>query len=475
MTKPVKTRFAPSPTGMRHIGGARTALFSKLYAHHAGGEYVVRIEDTDRERSTEEAVQAIKDGLDWLGLGPDNGEYVFQTSLVAKHTEAAHKMLANGTAYKCFVTPEELDAMRKEAEERGEMPKYDGRHRNLSEEEIAAFEAEGKPFVVRIKIPESGSTVWEDDVQGRIEIANTQLDDFVLLRRDGTPTYNLAVVVDDAEMGITHVIRGDDHINNTPKQIHIYQNLGYDVPTFAHLPLIHGKDGKKLSKRTGSVDVMHYKDMGYLSTSLNNYLMRLGWGMGDQEVISWDEAVGAFELTAVNKGASIFDFDKLDWLNGEYIKQMNNNDLFNKVKPFFELDGTPMPAAAADRVSKLMDALKPRARRLTDFVDVAQFCLFDGRPGLADAKAEEVLKAGMEHVNGLADALDMQDDWSEESLDGVVKTYVKESGAKFPAVGMPVRVALTGTTQAPSVGAILSALGKEESLKRLGHNMEMNR
>jgi glutamyl-tRNA synthetase len=469
MTKPVKTRFAPSPTGMLHIGGARTALFSKLYAKHTGGEYVVRIEDTDRERSTQAAVDAIKDGLNWLDLGPDNGQYVFQTSLVEKHTEAAHKMLKNGTAYKCFVAPEELDAMRKEAEERGEMPKYDGRHRNLTPEQIDDLEAKGVPFAVRIKLPLDGSTVWEDAVQGRIEIANTQLDDFVLLRSDGTPTYNLAVVVDDAEMEITHVIRGDDHINNTPKQIHIYEALGLDVPTFAHLPLIHGKDGKKLSKRTGSVDVMHYKDMGYLPTSLNNYLMRLGWGMGDKEVISFDEAVEAFELTDVNKGASIFDFDKLDWLNGEYIKQMNNNDLFKTVKPFFELDGTPMSEAAADRVSKLMDALKPRARRLTDFVDVAQFCLFDGRPGLADAKAEEVLGAGMEHVNGLADALDMQDDWSEASLDGVVKTYIKESGAKFPAVGMPVRVALTGTTQAPSVGAILSALGKEESLKRLGH------
>lgn len=468
MTKPVKTRFAPSPTGMLHIGGARTALFSKLYAHHMKGEYVVRIEDTDRERSTEKAVNAIKEGLDWLGLGPDDNTYVFQTSLVEKHKAAAYKMLENGTAYKCFTTQEELEAMRKQAEERGEMPKYDGRHRNLSTEQVEAFEAEGKPYVVRIKIPEDGTTVWTDAVQGRIEIANTQLDDFILLRSDGTPTYNLAVVVDDAEMEITHVIRGDDHINNTPKQIHIYTSLGYDVPTFAHLPLIHGKDGKKLSKRTGSVDVMHYKDMGYLPDALNNYLMRLGWGMGDKEVIAFHEAVAAFELSDVNKGAAIFDFDKLDWLNSEYIKAMDNNNLFTKVKPFFELDGFPLSDTSAERIRKLMNALKPRARRLTDFVDVAQFCLVEGRPALVDAKADEALSAGIAHVQGLADALDMQDDWSEEALDGVVKSYVQESGAKFPQVGMPVRVALTGTTQAPSVGAILSALGKEESLKRLG-------
>ncbi|MBI1362743.1 MAG: glutamate--tRNA ligase [Proteobacteria bacterium] len=454
----VKTRFAPSPTGMLHIGGARTALFNYLYARHTGGEYLVRIEDTDAERNTPEAVDAIRQGLTWLGLMPDS-DWVFQSKRLDAHKAAVEKLLAAGHAYKCFCTTEELDALRAEAESKGQAFKYPHIWRDRTDHPA------GKPFVVRIKLPLDGTTSWDDAVQGRIDYPNTELDDFIIARSDGTPVYNLAVVVDDIDMGVTHVLRGDDHINNTPKQIAIYKALGAAIPTFGHVPLIHGPDGKKLSKRHGSVSTLAYRDMGYLPEALLNYLMRLGWSHGDQEIMSIDEAVAAFDMTHINKGPANFDFAKLDWLNAHYMKAAAPERLVELMTPFLK---APLTPAKRDLVIKGMPGLVQRAKRLTELAEAAHIYLDEPPFAFTEQAATALADGGKERIKEhVIPALNRLNDWSHDALDGAIKQVVTDGGFKFPQIGMPLRAALTGTTQAPAVTELLEVLGKDESLRRL--------
>ena len=461
----VKTRFAPSPTGMLHIGGARTALFNALYARHTGGEYLVRIEDTDLERSTPEAVDAIREGLTWLGLMPD-GEWVFQSKRIDAHKKAVQALLDSGNAYKCYCTPAELDTMRAEAEAKGAAPRYNRMWRERTDHPA------NTPYAVRIKAPLEGATTWDDAVQGTITYQNTELDDFIIARSDGTPVYNLAVVVDDADMGITHVVRGDDHINNTPKQILIYKGLGLSVPTFGHVPLIHGPDGKKLSKRHGAVSVLEYRDMGYLPEALLNYLIRLGWSHGDEEVISLKHAADVFDIKDINKGASNFDFNKLDWLNAHYMKEATPEALIEALTPFFAKMGITLTDQGRAYLQKGIKGLTQRTKRLTELAEAARIYLDEPPFTYTEQAAAALADGGKERIKGhVLPALEGLSDWSHDSLDATMKQVMADGGFKFPQIGMPLRAALTGTTQAPGVTELLEVLGKEESLRRLSASL----
>ncbi len=457
MSIKVRTRFAPSPTGMLHIGGARTALFNYLFAKHMGGEYVLRVEDTDIERSTPEAIEAILEGLNWLDI-PHDGAPVYQTKQRQKHVDAAHKMLEAGEAYKCYCTTEELAAVREAQQAAGQKTMYNQKCRDGSDA------PEGTPFTVRLKTPNEGKTSWDDAVQGTIDYPNKELDDLILLRSDGTPTYNLAVVVDDADMGITHVIRGDDHINNTPKQILIYKALGLDVPTFAHVPLIHGDDGKKLSKRHGAVSVTAFRDEGFLPEAVSNYLLQLGWSY-PEDMVDRETAIKHFDVKGINKGAANFSTQKLEWLNSQYMMKMDGAALFKAVRPYLAAEPTDVQAA---RLEKGLPGLAKRAKRLTTLAESAAvyqaeapLTLDEGAAAAMDddAKARmQQLKAKLEQVN----------DWTVEALDEAISSFITENELKMPLVGKPLRAALLGTTQAPSLGEILWVLGKEESIHRLG-------
>lgn len=452
----VRTRFAPSPTGTLHIGGGRTALFNKLLAMHHGGQFVIRIEDTDKARSTQAAVDAITEGLGWLGLSSDE-PYVYQSAYEDAHREAALKLLAEGKAYKCFASTEELDQMRAEQEAKGEKPRYDRRWRNRTDHPA------GVPFTVRIKLPEDGYTVWNDAVQGEIRYPNAELDDFIILRADGSPIYNLAVVIDDINMNITHVIRGDDHINNTPKQIHIYNALGATVPVFGHVPLIHGDDGKKLSKRHGAVSITEFREQGYLPEAVCNYLMQLSWSYpGGREVFSVAEAAEVFDINNVNKGAATFNTSKLRWLNAQYMRALSNAELMQQMKPFLpEVD-----AEAARRIEAGLSGLAKRAETLIELVEAARIYI-PTAPAL-DEKAQTALAdGGRERLNLLANELAQVAEWNEASLDAKIKDILTTHSLKMPQVGMPLRAALVGTMQAPGVGELLSVFGKEESLRRI--------
>jgi glutamyl-tRNA synthetase len=454
----VKTRFAPSPTGMLHIGGARTALFNLLYARRMGGQYLVRIEDTDAERNTPEAVQAIREGLTWLGLMPD-GDWVFQSQRLPRHKEAVAQLLASGAAYKCFCTPEELDTLRAEAEAKGQAFKYPRLWRDRTDHPA------GAPYSVRIKLPADGTTSWDDAVQGRIDYPNAELDDFVIARSDGTPVYNLAVVVDDIDMGITHVLRGDDHINNTPKQIAIYKAMGAVVPTFGHVPLIHGPDGKKLSKRHGAVSTLAYRDMGYLPEALLNYLMRLGWSHGNDEIISLEQATRVFDIHDINKGPANFDFAKLDWVNAHYMKIADPERLVTLLAPFLS---APLSARKRAMLVKGMPGLVQRAKRLTELAEAARVYLDEPPFAFTEQAAAALADGGKERIRQhVLPALQKLNDWSHDSLDAAIKQVVAEGGFKFPQIGMPLRAALTGTTQAPAVTELLDVMGKDESLRRI--------
>ncbi|WP_374448270.1 glutamate--tRNA ligase [Stella sp.] len=460
----VVTRFAPSPTGYLHIGGARTALFNWLYARHHGGVFRLRIEDTDRQRSTDAAVEAIIDGLGWLGLAWDE-EIVFQFARAPRHAEVALAMLAEGRAYRCWATPEELEEMRARAKAEGRPIRYDGRWRDRDPAEAPP----GIKPVIRLRAPQEGETVIHDLVQGEVRVANEQLDDMVLLRGDGTPTYMLSVVVDDHDMAVTHVIRGDDHLTNTFRQTQIYRAMGWDVPEFAHIPLIHGPDGAKLSKRHGALGVEAYRDMGYLPEALCNYLLRLGWGHGDEEIIPIEQAVAWFDLDAVGRSPSRLDFDKLDNLNGHYLRQADDQRLLQALLPFVAdaAGGTP-DAVGMERLARGMAGLKVRARTLKELAALAAFYV-RRRPLAMDEKATRLLSADARALLGrLLPGLAAVDGWNAEAVESAVRAFAERAGAKLGNVAQPLRAALTGSSVSPGIFEVMEILGRTETLERIG-------
>ena len=460
----VVTRFAPSPTGYLHIGGARTALFNWLFAKHHGGKYLLRIEDTDRARSTERAIAAILDGLSWLGL-PWDGEVTYQFSRAARHAEVALEMLAKGHAYHCYASPQELDEMRAAQKAAGKPMRYDGRWRDRDPKEAPA----GVKPVVRLKAPQTGQTVIKDAVQGEVTVENAQLDDMILLRADGTPTYMLAVVVDDHDMGVTHVIRGDDHLNNAFRQLQIIRAMGWPEPVYAHIPLIHGPDGAKLSKRHGALGVDAYRDMGFLPAALRNYLLRLGWGHGDDEIISTAQAIEWFDLDGVGRAASRFDMAKLTNLNAHYLRETPDAELLPLVLPRIEEKLGTVDAAGRERIVQGLSGVKPRARTLIELADGLAFYARAGAPPIADDKARALLTPDARAVMAkLAPALEPRaSDWSEKALEEAVRGFAEANGLKLGQVAQPLRVALTGSTASPGIFEVLAVLGPAESKVRL--------
>ncbi len=468
MPDPVITRFAPSPTGFLHIGGARTALFNWLFARHAGGKMLLRIEDTDRERSTDAAIAAILDGLSWLGLDRD-GDVIHQFQRAARHREAAENLLASGNAYLCYATPQELNEMRAKARAEGRPPCYDGRWRDRPASEAPA----GVKPVVRLKAAREGETILDDKVQGRVAWANKDLDDLVLLRSDGTPTYMLAVVVDDHDMGVTHIIRGDDHLTNAARQMQIYQALGWSVPVMAHIPLIHGADGAKLSKRHGALGVDAYRAMGYLPEALRNYLVRLGWSQGDKEVFSTREMIDAFDLAHVGRSPARFDFAKLENMNGHYIRTSRDEDLVEALETTLPyLPGgsgvtQKLDASMRAKLRTAMPGLKERAKTLIELLDGAKF-LFVERPLVLDAKAASILEAGgRAHIAGLLPRLAALADWNAASIEAIVRDYAAGNKIKLGDAAQPLRAALTGRATSPGIFDVLEVLGQEESVARM--------
>ncbi len=462
MASPVVTRFAPSPTGFLHIGGARTALFNWLYARHHGGKALLRIEDTDKKRSTQEAIDALLDGLSWLGLDYDEAP-TFQSQRADRHAEVANKLLDAGHAYKCFATPEELEAMRAEQRANKQPMRYDGRWRDRDPSEAP----EGAPYVVRLKTPIDGETTIEDQVQGSVSVANAELDDYIILRADGTPTYMLAAVVDDHDMGVTHVIRGDDHLNNAFRQLPIYRAMdviegGWPDPIYAHIPLIHGSDGAKLSKRHGALGVEAYRDeMGILPDALFNYLLRLGWGHGDREEISRSEAIELFDLAGVGKSPSRFDLKKLENLNGHYIRETDDLSLASLVA------GLIGDAADEEVLAKAMPVLKTRAKNIGELAEGAGF-LFATRPLSMTEKATKLLdEDGRTRLSLISTALANENNWTIEALEATTKSLAETQGLGLGKLAQPMRAALTGTTTSPGIFDVLVLLGREESLARI--------
>jgi glutamyl-tRNA synthetase len=462
--KAVVTRFAPSPTGYLHIGGARTALFNLLYARHNGGKFLLRIEDTDRVRSTQPAIDAILDGMRWLGLDWD-GDVTYQFARAARHAEVAHAMLASGHAYKCFATTEELEAMRAEQRANKQPLRYDGRWRDRPESEAP----EGAPFVVRLKAPKEGAVTIDDQVQGAVTVQNSELDDMVLLRSDGTPTYMLAVVVDDHDMGVTHVIRGDDHLNNAFRQLPIYRAMNWPEPVYAHVPLIHGADGAKLSKRHGALGVDAYRDeMGILPETLDNYLLRLGWGHGDDEKFTLQQATGWFDLAGIGKSPSRFDLKKLEHLNGQYIRETDDARLADLAATHLPFEPTE---SQRDLLRRSMAALKPRAANLLELADGAMF-LFRTRPLELDEAAAALLEGDARAIlSQIHAALDAAESWDTETLEAAVRQVADGAGVKLGQVAQPLRAALTGRKTSPGIFDVLALLGREESLGRIADQM----
>jgi glutamyl-tRNA synthetase len=467
------TRFAPSPTGYLHIGGARTALFNWLLARQNGGRMLLRIEDTDRERSTDAAIDAIIDGMKWLGLEWD-GDTIYQFARAPRHREVAEELLARGAAYKCYATPAELEEMRELARKEGRPPRYDGRWRDLggAEAETSAI-AEGRKPVVRLKAPREGETVIQDKVQGTVTFPNKDLDDLILLRSDGTPTYMLAVVVDDHDMGVTQIIRGDDHLTNAARQTHIYQAMGWDIPAFAHIPLIHGPDGAKMSKRHGALGVDAYRAMGYLPAALRNYLARLGWSQGDREFFSTEELIEGFSLAQVHRSPARFDYVKLENMNGHYMRAMDDSALLEQFiasLPFLPNGAEileKLDEMKKSQLAKAMAGLKERAKTLIELADGALF-LFAQRPLNYDEKARDLLnETGRAHLAALAPKLSALAEWSAAAAEAAVRAYVAESGAKLGQVAQPLRAALTGRATSPGIFDVLETLGREESLGRI--------
>ncbi len=468
MTDPVITRFAPSPTGFLHIGGGRTALFNWLYARRFGGKMLLRIEDTDRERSTEPAIAAILDGLKWLGIDWD-GDTVYQFSRAARHREIAEQLLSEGKAYRCYATPEELTAMREKARAEGKSKLYDGRWRDRDPSEAPA----GFKPAIRLKAQLTGETVIEDQVQGRVVWQNENLDDLVLLRGDGNPTYMLAVVVDDHDMNVTHVIRGDDHLTNAARQKQIYDALGWKVPVMSHIPLIHGPDGSKLSKRHGALGVDAYRAMGYLPRAVRNYLVRLGWAHGDQEIFSTEEMIAAFDLPQIGRSPARFDFAKLESLNGHYIRTSTDAELVDEIErvlpyiPNGAVIAAKMTPELRTKLLAAMPGLKERAKTLLELIDGAAF-LYADRPLALDDKATALLNPEARALVGtLVQDLSAIADWSAQTTEEAVRAFSERQGIKLGAVAQPLRAALTGRTTSPGIFEVLAVLGKAECIARL--------
>ncbi|MCX7367256.1 MAG: glutamate--tRNA ligase [Alphaproteobacteria bacterium] len=461
----VVTRFAPSPTGFLHIGGARTALFNWLFSRHHGGTFLLRIEDTDRARSTEPAIAAILDGLSWLGLQWD-GEVTYQFARAARHAEVARQMLANGHAYHCYASPAELDEMRAALKAAGKPMRYDGRWRDRDPKEAPP----GVNPVIRLKAPQTGQTVITDAVQGEVTVDNAQLDDMILLRADGTPTYMLAVVVDDNDVGVTHVIRGDDHLNNAFRQLQIIKAMGWAEPIYAHIPLIHGPDGAKLSKRHGALGVDAYRDMGFLPAALRNYLLRLGWGHGDDEVISTQQAIEWFDLANVGRSASRFDTAKLTNLNAIYLRDTPDAELLPHVLPLLEAKiGGKLNATIVERVTRGLNGVKQRSRTLVEVVDSLIIYTRSGAQAPVDDKARSHVTAeNGAMLTKLWTTLEAEGaDWSEKTIEEVVRRFADANGLKLGQVAQPLRVALTGSTVSPPIFEVLAILGRTESHARL--------
>ena len=459
----VVTRFAPSPTGFLHVGGARTALFNWLYARHHGGSYRLRIEDTDRARSTKEAIDAILNGLAWLGLDHD-GDVVYQSANAPRHAQVAHALLAAGRAYHCYCTPEELAEMREKARAEGRPLRYDGRWRGRDPAEAP----KGVAPALRLKAPQTGETIINDLVQGEVRVANDQLDDMVLLRADGTPTYMLSVVVDDHDMGITHVIRGDDHLTNAFRQAQLYLAADWPMPRFAHIPLIHGADGAKLSKRHGALSVEAYRDMGFLPEALRNYLLRLGWSHGDAEIISTEEAIAWFDLDAVGRSAARFDLTRLTNLNGHYLRAADNAKLVELVIPFIAalLGHEPSPEQRR-RLCAGMPGLKQRANTLVELAESGLFYARE-RPIPIEEKAAKLLDGAARQILGrLRQRLSGFGDWREAALEAEIRAFAEAENVGLGQVAQPLRAALTGLKVSPGIFDIMATLGRDEVLGRL--------
>jgi glutamyl-tRNA synthetase len=456
-------RFAPSPTGYLHIGGARTALFNWLYARHSGGRFLLRIEDTDRERSTPEAVAAILNGLEWLGLDW-HGEPLFQFARAERHREIAEQLLREDWAYRCYATAEELAAMRAEQRASGKPQRYDGRWRERDPSEAP----KDAPFVIRIKAPQSGETIVHDVVQGDVRFENAQLDDMVLLRSDGTPTYMLAVVVDDYDMGVTHVIRGDDHLNNAARQLQIIEAMGWPRPIYGHVPLIHGPDGTKLSKRHGALAVEAYRDMGYLPEAMRNYLLRLGWSHGNNEIILTEQAIAWFDLSNIGRSPARLDFKKLDNLNAHYMRTMSDDALADRLVAFL---ANGQPAVRLDnkmraRLVAAMPGLKERAKTLVELARAAEFLLHDGPPPL-DPQAEKILCPEARKLLAQTAPLLQRSEWNAAALETSVRDFAEQKGVKLGQLAQPLRAALTGKAASPPIFEMMVVLGREESVSRI--------
>ncbi len=466
----VRTRFAPSPTGFLHIGGARTALFNWLYARHHGGQFLLRIEDTDKKRSTEEAIMEIEKGLNWLGLNWDE-RIVFQSANQSRHREMAYHLLESGLAYKCFSTPEELAEMRSRARIAGGQQGYDGYWRN---KEPRDWPSDISP-TIRFKSPETGETKIKDQVQGEVVIKNSQLDDMIILRSDGTPTYILAAVVDDHEMGVNHIIRGDDHLVNAARQSQLYNAFGWNIPVYAHIPLIHGSDGSKLSKRHGALSVSSYKDMGLLPEALQNYLLRLGWSHGDDEIISTSQAIKWFDLKQVGKSSARFDITKLENLNAHYLQKLPNSSVVDIIidgltKQF----GKNVSSKQKNCLTLAAPDLLSRAKTISDLVKNSQFYVAE-RPIAIDEKARNILlKPGLsEYLEKIILVLEEINHWEVVNIESQMRDLAKKADIKLGSLAQPIRAAITGTTVSPGVFEVLMALGKEESLARLSDAQKM--
>lgn len=459
----VRTRFAPSPTGYLHIGGARTALFSWLYARKMGGEFILRIEDTDRERSTQESVDAILQGMDWLGLDYDEGPF-YQTERFDRYKEVVQQLLDQGDAYFCYCTKEELDALREQQWANKEKPRYDGRCHGRVDA------PEGIQPVIRFRNPQQGSVVFEDQVKGRIEISNNELDDLIIARADGTPTYNLTVVVDDLDMEITHVIRGDDHINNTPRQINIIRALGKEPPLYAHVPMILGDDGKRLSKRHGAVSVMQFREAGFLPDAVINYLVRLGWSHGDQEVFSREEMQQLFSLQEVNRAPSSFNTEKLIWLNQYYIKELPAEEVARHLQWHF--DDQDIDTSNGPAVTDVIDALKERAKTLKDLAAASRYFFMDFDAYDENAAKKQFKTKTADILQALHNAFSELDTWDLEPLHGAIEMVCEQLELKLNKVGPPLRVAVTGAAMSPSLDITLKLIGRERSLQRIQRAIE---
>lgn len=452
-----RVRFAPSPTGALHIGGARTALFNWLFAKHHGGQFILRVEDTDRERSTKEFEESILDGMKWLGMSWDEGPF-YQTERMDIYKEHVDKLLGEGKAFKCTCTPEEIEAMRETAKAEGKKPKYDGSCRNGPKDP-------DRPAVVRFRAPDTGTTEFHDICRGTISFDNSELDDLIIARSDGTPTYNFTVVVDDVTMRMTHVIRGDDHINNTPKQVLLYKALGYEVPEFAHLPMIHGPDKKKLSKRHGAASVMEYQEMGFLPEALVNYLARLGWAHGDQEIFSTEELIEKFDLPEVGSSASVFDTEKLTWVNSQHIIQKSPGELVDLVAPFLKNLGLDI----ADRgyAEKVMELNRERGKTLKEIAEISIYFFTDNISMNEKASEKWLGDEGKAVLKTLVEKLSTIDSFDPDHLSPVFKAFAEEKELKMVKLAQPVRVALTGDTASPGIFEVMQTLGKEKTLERM--------